>query len=908
MLDFFYFVFIFPLEQLLSFALSGIFAATKNGALSVVLLSLFINLFLLKLLKCSDNKAAIQSARQAKFDERIARWKTVYSKAKVFAFTQTLYRQNHYHPIFALSSLGGLAIQVPFFLGVYFVIQNGNALPNADFASFSAIDSSLGIHILPILMTAITLLNVFLSSKETAARIQGSIIAVLFLILLYKMPHALVLYWTTNMAFSLIRTLFKSKTPELPKSPESPKTARTPLAPRTLKIAQYGIGALAFFSAVVFFWAITQYYENTDVLNAVGWFFKIITFIFFICFLILTLKKHSNFLDFKNLAILNTAFLICVFTPFNLYQSDMAQFYAFFTLPTLASLLGAFLLAAFLFIYLFGFFPKKYNTAAAFLLGVVLLVGIVNTFILTGDYGTMDRFVFQISSYSTPEKRLWQHAIFSLTVFLSALFLYLFLPYAKRIFQITLLTFLIVSAIHTFNITTARIEAERIFYSQYGNQNTSAPYGQELFSYSKNDKNIVVIILDMFTGSHFPYLLETFPELKSSLDGFTLFNNAIASSSATRYTLPSIIGGEYFTIYNQNQRRDHHEKAAATAFYNTGDAFARAGFNVGFIASGDVKKEQKLNRSDIFWLDDIRVLRDYFLEKNPIILDNSNIFYDVSRFLAFGLFKFAPDGDIRYAIYNGGAWFFESRAFDKNSVIENVAPYYTFSKNINTQSDKPTFKFIHSFITHFPFGISAEGGKCNYLKTGSVWKKPELFIPPESPAVVERVFHNLKSENFKEQHFDTEACSLFLLSDYLKQLKESNIYDNTQILIVSDHAGTDSIKTMPRMKPMFFGQDVLFLLKDFNARGELKTDSRLMANFDIATIFCENLKSGCPNVAPNILKNYPKNREIIVMRPNVTLVDQEADWWNVENAYKVKGNLYDPAAYTKMPKSFFSKK
>ena len=134
MLDFFYFVFIFPLEQLLSFALSGIFAATKNGALSVVLLSLFINLFLLKLLKCSDKKAAIESARQAKFDERINRWKSVYSKAKVFAFTQTLYRQNHYHPIFALSSLSGLAIQVPFFLGVYFVIQNGNTLPNADFA------------------------------------------------------------------------------------------------------------------------------------------------------------------------------------------------------------------------------------------------------------------------------------------------------------------------------------------------------------------------------------------------------------------------------------------------------------------------------------------------------------------------------------------------------------------------------------------------------------------------------------------------------------------------------------------------------------------------------------------------------------------------------------------------------
>ena len=99
MLEFFYLLFIFPLEQFLGLFLRGIFSATKSGAASVILLSLFINLFLLKFFKWSDNKATLQCARQAKFDERIARWKTVYSKAKVFAFTQTLYRQNHYHPI-----------------------------------------------------------------------------------------------------------------------------------------------------------------------------------------------------------------------------------------------------------------------------------------------------------------------------------------------------------------------------------------------------------------------------------------------------------------------------------------------------------------------------------------------------------------------------------------------------------------------------------------------------------------------------------------------------------------------------------------------------------------------------------------------------------------------------------------
>ncbi|WP_369608060.1 YidC/Oxa1 family membrane protein insertase, partial [Helicobacter trogontum] len=65
------------------------------------------------------------------------------------------------------------------------------------------------IHVLPILMTAFTLINVFYSSEEKSARIQGSLIALLFLVLLYNMPSALVLYWTCNMGFALFKEIFK---------------------------------------------------------------------------------------------------------------------------------------------------------------------------------------------------------------------------------------------------------------------------------------------------------------------------------------------------------------------------------------------------------------------------------------------------------------------------------------------------------------------------------------------------------------------------------------------------------------------------------------------------------------------------------------------------------------------------
>ena len=914
MLDFFYFVFIFPLEQLLSFALSGIFAATKNGALSVVLLSLFINLFLLKLLKCSDKKAAIQSARQAKFDERINRWKTVYSKAKVFAFTQTLYRQNHYHPIFALSSLSGLAIQVPFFLGVYFVIQNGNTLPNADFASISAIDSALKIHVLPILMTAITLLNVFLSSKETTARLQGSIIAFLFLILLYEMPHALVLYWTTNMAFSLCRTLLKTKIKinksDLPKVEKPPKNFH-----RFFKTARFTICALGILGVVLFFWAITQHYNNPQILKNVGLCALILSGIVFLYFLILTgYKVSQNNKNFNNIIlwnILNITFLICIFTPFNLYQSDIRQFHPSFTLPTLFALFGTFLTISFLLIYLISFIKnKKTQWILSFILSVLLIIGILNSFILTGDYGNMDRFVFQLPIYSTPESRFWQDGACALTIIFSAVFSYYCFFYLKCIFQIMFITISVVSLFNAFHIISARIAAEKEFSTNYAEQNIFSPYEKELFSYSKNDKNIVVMILDAFTGSHMPYLLEYFPKLKTQLDGFTLFDNAISSSTGTRYVVPSIISGEYYTIHQQNLRRANHDQAALDAFYNVSDAFAKENYNVGLIIGVEINQKQKLMQNpEIFLLEDTRVLRDYFLkEKAQTTFKNSYIF-DIARFLSFSLFKFAPDGNIRYGIYNNGQWFFKKHEIDENKVIDNIAPFYAFTKIGNNQSTKPTFKYIHSLITHSPFGISAEGGQCNFLKTGTVWKKPELFEPPENIGNgAGDFFLDLFSDHFKTQHFDSEACALFLLNDYLEHLKKLGVYDNTQILIVSDHAGTDSVKTMPRMKPLFFGQDIVFLFKDFNARGELKTDSRLMANFDIATIFCENLKNACPNVAPNILKNYPNNREIITLRPNTTLIGHDDDWWQADGAYKIRGNLYNPAAYIELPISFYSKK
>ena len=136
------------------------------------------------------------------------------------------------------------------------------------------------------------------------------------------------------------------------------------------------------------------------------------------------------------------------------------------------------------------------------------------------------------------------------------------------------------------------------------------------------------------------------------------------------------------------------------------------------------------NDPDIFWLDDTRAFRPFFVKNNAdkilkqigknfydttrlkengeLLIKNAQNF-DIVRFLSFGVFKFMPDL-ARFYIYNDGAWFTKTVSVDKNTVINHVAPFYAFTHIANTRAQKPTFKFIHTDMTHRPYGIFSEGG------------------------------------------------------------------------------------------------------------------------------------------------------------------------------------------------------
>ena len=125
------------------------------------------------------------------------------------------YRQNNYHPLYALRSLFALFIQIPFFIAAYQLLSELPALKETSFLFLKDLGSpdklvtigSISLNILPVIMTVINIAAsaVYTKGLELKEKLTLYLTAFLFLILLYNSPSGLVLYWTLNNIFSLFK-------------------------------------------------------------------------------------------------------------------------------------------------------------------------------------------------------------------------------------------------------------------------------------------------------------------------------------------------------------------------------------------------------------------------------------------------------------------------------------------------------------------------------------------------------------------------------------------------------------------------------------------------------------------------------------------------------------------------------
>ena len=147
-------------------------------------------------------------------------------------------------------------------------------------------------------------------------------------------------------------------------------------------------------------------------------------------------------------------------------------------------------------------------------------------------------------------------------------------------------------------------------------------------------------------------------------------------------------------------------------------------------------------------------------------------------------------------------------------------------------------------------------------------------------------------------HYHIDMAALLRLADYFDYLKEKGVYDNTRIIIVSDHSAHLGLEPGLMCELKFedgketvtdlLGFQSTLLVKDFNATG-FNVDDSFMTNADVPSIATEGIVENAKNpFTKNLLANDDKNNEPL--------------WLIATKHYRVEENN----GYRFMPEQWFS--
>ncbi|HQO91804.1 MAG TPA: YidC/Oxa1 family membrane protein insertase, partial [bacterium] len=170
-----YDIFIYPLEFLMQIVLEEALSFTGSPLISLVCVSIAVSLGSLPLYHIAESWQDKEREIQKKLKPKISEFKAIFKGSALNSYISTLYRQNGYHPVFAVRTSFGLLIQIPFFFAAYHLLSNYTAFNGVETLFFKDLgkpDSlitvgGLSINVFPFLMTAVNLISASIYGKKT---------------------------------------------------------------------------------------------------------------------------------------------------------------------------------------------------------------------------------------------------------------------------------------------------------------------------------------------------------------------------------------------------------------------------------------------------------------------------------------------------------------------------------------------------------------------------------------------------------------------------------------------------------------------------------------------------------------------------------------------------------------------
>lgn len=649
-----------------------LFDTIGDYGVSLVLLSFVTFLILLPFNKKAQQLQRKERKLQAVLAPQIEKIKKNYSGQEQYEKLKRLYHRYAYHPLYAMRSVVGVLLQLPFLATAYYMLSG---LPDIQGVAWGFIqnlgtpDHLLGgINLLPFIMTLVTIAYAFvmpnLSKKE---RLQSVIIGLVFLVLLYSAPSALLIFWTSNLLWSLLFSIFEEKLQWIGSYVEKNE------------LAFHIIFALSL--TVGFFVPTEIYITNASQL----WF------------------------SFK----------------------DVLQYFLTDTIKLFAILLLAYMIC----------WKKKIKCIYLSIMFGLLFCVFLQSYIISIDYGVFDGHEIEWNKYAKTgllNTFIWLFCLGATFIF----FKRLKFNYEKIKRYVKTIAF-ILTVVQCIALLLT-LKNYPLPENAYGTKKfISVLTTKNMFNISSKE-NIIVFLIDMFDASIFEEVIEKEPDIIKELQGFTFYPDTTSVYGLTYTSLPQMLTGKVY--YNDMSHSQYIEKAwKDNPYYAT---LINNNYDVGIysteeMATPDAPISNLITENIVINSDSLDNLKNLILFRiSPHYA--KKVFYEYDPDFKFGLL----------ANKNNQAFKAHDREF-----------YLQLKKGLSFQHDKNCFRFYYLRGSHYPFVIDRN---MEYIKEGA-----------------------------KGNIYEQSLGMLKIVIEYIKQLKQKNIFDNCTFVITADHGFHNKIGTRP---------------------------------------------------------------------------------------------------------------
>lgn len=206
--------FITPLKAIYELLFSLSCSVTHGYGTAIILLSLITSVLIIPLERISQKYVFIEKKIQSILEFQISDIKKKYKGIEKNNALSRLYNRYAYSPLYAVRLSFGFLIQLPLLIGAYLFLESYDEIHKVSFFVFNDLSKPdgllFGINVMPFIMTAVNIVSsLFTPDFTKKEKFQSYAIAFVFLIVLYNASSALLIYWTFNNLFSLIKVTLK---------------------------------------------------------------------------------------------------------------------------------------------------------------------------------------------------------------------------------------------------------------------------------------------------------------------------------------------------------------------------------------------------------------------------------------------------------------------------------------------------------------------------------------------------------------------------------------------------------------------------------------------------------------------------------------------------------------------------